>query len=82
MKRSPRPADVSTSREEQGIAELPRFDGPGVEVDHVARRAYERYEARGREDGRDMEDWLEAERELLQSPSSTNTATNTARSDD
>jgi hypothetical protein len=30
----------------------------------VARRAYERFEARGREPGRDQEDWFNAEREL------------------
>jgi hypothetical protein len=29
----------------------------------VAQRAYRRYEARGFEDGHDMADWLEAERE-------------------
>ena len=30
----------------------------------VARRAYQLYEARGREDGRDVEDWLRAEEEI------------------
>jgi Protein of unknown function (DUF2934) len=30
----------------------------------VARRAFERYCARGCEDGHDMDDWLHAEREL------------------
>jgi hypothetical protein len=30
----------------------------------VARRAYERFLARGGEHGRDQEDWFEAEREL------------------
>ena len=30
----------------------------------VARRAYEIYESRGRIDGYDVEDWLQAEREL------------------
>ncbi len=32
--------------------------------DRIATRAYERYLARGGSDGNDMEDWLEAEREL------------------
>ena len=32
--------------------------------DAIARRAFELYESRGREDGHDVEDWLEAEREL------------------
>ena len=30
----------------------------------IARRAYELYERRGRDHGRDWEDWLQAEREL------------------
>jgi hypothetical protein len=36
--------------------------GPGRE--EVARRAYELYLARGAGHGRDVEDWLQAEREL------------------
>jgi hypothetical protein len=32
--------------------------------DDVARRAYDLYAARGRKDGHDIEDWLQAEREL------------------
>lgn len=32
--------------------------------DQIANRAYELYQDRGREDGRDVEDWLAAEREL------------------
>lgn len=31
----------------------------------IARRAYEIYESRGGSDGRDVDDWLQAERELL-----------------
>jgi hypothetical protein len=31
----------------------------------VARQAYKRYRLRGGEDGRDLEDWFEAERELI-----------------
>jgi hypothetical protein len=30
----------------------------------IARRAYDLYLARGRKDGHDVEDWLQAEREL------------------
>jgi hypothetical protein len=33
-------------------------------VDLITRRAYERFQMRGGEHGRDQEDWLEAEREL------------------
>lgn len=32
----------------------------------VRARAYELYEQRGREDGHDMEDWLQAEAEITQ----------------
>jgi hypothetical protein len=35
-----------------------------VDPTDVQRRAYERYEARGREDGRDQEDWYAAEQDL------------------
>jgi outer membrane protein TolC len=32
---------------------------------HIAQRAYELYEQRGRQEGRALEDWLQAERELV-----------------
>src|SRR5712692_3402775 len=34
--------------------------------DEIARRAYQLYEARGSEQGREWEDWFQAERELRQ----------------
>ena len=37
----------------------------------IARRAYELYEQRGGEDGHDVDDWLQAERELRPVLSST-----------
>jgi hypothetical protein len=37
-----------------------------LELEHQIRlRAYELYEARGREDGHDLEDWLPAKEEIL-----------------
>jgi hypothetical protein len=33
-------------------------------VDQIRRRAYELYEEHGREDGHDVEDWLQAEAEI------------------
>jgi len=39
-------------------------ESQGPDFDLIARRAYERYQMRGSEHGRDQEDWLEAEREL------------------
>jgi len=35
-----------------------------ISKDDVAQRAYELFLARGRADGHDVEDWLEAERQL------------------
>lgn len=34
--------------------------------DKIAQRAYELYEARGGEAGHELEDWLQAEREITQ----------------
>jgi hypothetical protein len=39
-------------------------DAAGATDDAIARRAYELYQARGFMDGSDVEDWLQAEREL------------------
>ena len=33
-------------------------------TEQIRRRAYELYEARGREDGHDLEDWQQAEAEI------------------
>ncbi|MGZ8394644.1 MAG: DUF2934 domain-containing protein [Nitrospira sp.] len=40
-----------------------------VDHHHIEQRAYELYVERGRQDGLDLEDWLEAERELAGSVS-------------
>ncbi len=37
--------------------------------EEIRRRAYELYEQRGREGGRDLEDWLRAESEVTQKTS-------------
>ena len=39
---------------------------PLITEDAIAQRAYALYLARGREGGHDVEDWLQAERELLE----------------
>jgi DUF2934 family protein len=39
-------------------------DQPELER-QIRERAYEFYEARGREDGHDLEDWLRAEKEIM-----------------
>ena len=46
-------------------AEPQTSGAPGLrDPDSVARRAYERFQARGGEHGHDQEDWFSAEREL------------------
>jgi hypothetical protein len=41
-----------------------RQEHPMSNQDAIERRAYQLYEQRGREDGHDWDDWLQAEREL------------------
>lgn len=44
----------------------------GSEVqEQIRRRAYELYEERGRTDGRDLEDWLQAESDVTQQKAKT-----------
>ena len=53
-------ANASKKQPTTEISELQEF-----ELEHQIRlRAYELYEARGREDGQEQEDWLRAEAEI------------------
>jgi Protein of unknown function (DUF2934) len=45
------------------------FKRAAVDHHHIAQRAYELYEQRGRQDGQDLEDWLKAEHRLAGSVS-------------
>src|SRR5207302_9088608 len=49
-------ADSDGTRAEEAASAAPR--------DQIERRAYELYEERGKENDRDQDDWLRAEREL------------------
>jgi len=44
-----------------------------IDDSDIARRSYTLYEERGNEHGHDLDDWLQAERELLDAVSSTAT---------
>jgi hypothetical protein len=55
MATNPRRTDEQRTNDEQK---------PSVGRDDISRRAYERYEERGREPGHDVDDWLEAERDV------------------
>lgn len=46
--------------------------------EEIQRRAYEIYEARGREDGNETDDWITAERELVERNSATASKTRAA----
>jgi len=56
-RRRRRDQDADDARNHVPVAEVLRGE--------VERRAYELFVARGRQDGRDVEDWLTAEREFL-----------------
>jgi Protein of unknown function (DUF2934) len=47
-----------------GKATIAGNEPPNNLEEQIRRRAYELYEARGREDGHDLEDWLQAEAEI------------------
>lgn len=42
----------------------PAFSSVSMSQDLIAERAYRKFEARGREGGHELEDWLSAESEL------------------
>jgi hypothetical protein len=66
---NPTTPGVSAGRSE-GSQEDEESDPPfqiskaGWDYERIARRAYELYEQRGRQEGRDMEDWMKAEQQL------------------
>lgn len=45
----------------------PTTEALGEVQEQIRRRAYELYEQRGKEDGHELEDWLQAEAEVSQS---------------
>jgi hypothetical protein len=54
--------DATKKQPTTGISELQEF-----ELEYQIRlRAYQFYEARGRKDGHDLDDWLRAEEEITQ----------------
>ena len=61
--RSPVTSQTSPVGEKTGQT-AQAFKRAAADHAHIAQRAYELYEQRGRQDGRDLEDWVKAEREL------------------
>lgn len=62
------PAETQVARRSESMTGKQRAFGAEEEEagirDRIARRAYELYEARGRSDGEDLNDWLKAEAEV------------------
>ena len=57
-------SDGQSEREGTGEAPLDGTQAGPLSPERIAARAYEIYRERGGQHGHDMEDWLEAEREL------------------
>jgi hypothetical protein len=65
--RKPTPSDRTSAQRESDEPEAPGTSTRGPHESRfarIARRAHEIYEARGGQHGRDMDDWLQAEREI------------------
>jgi hypothetical protein len=50
---------------DQTISQTPQVVQPDEKQERIRQRAYELFEQRGREDGRDLDDWLNAEAEVI-----------------
>ena len=57
--------EVEREREIETNPDVENQPSDTITEEEIAQRAYALYEARGRRDGHDLDDWLEAERELL-----------------
>ena len=60
------PMNRTNLRQRRGTPDTARPNAEPVEprMTRIARRAHELYETRGGQDGRDLDDWLQAEREI------------------
>jgi hypothetical protein len=80
MPRTNKPANA-TSDSPKAVRTSKNANGSGDtlnDADAVARRAYEIYQNRGGNHGADLDDWLEAERQLRRGPSDVTGPTNSA----
>ena len=59
---------TATRRQTPALAVMKSAPDP---QEQIRRRAYELYEERGRNDGHDLEDWLQAESEVTQQKAKT-----------
>ena len=78
MKQQARPRELRTSKSHNGLENAHAF--PDSIYVRVAVLAYSMYERRGRQDGHDIEDWIEAEKMIRDEMALQDTRTK-ARSD-
>jgi hypothetical protein len=78
MKRQAKPRVLRTGKSHNGLENAHAF--PDSIYVRVAVLAYSMYERRGRQDGHDIEDWIEAEKTILEKIASQDTRSK-ARSD-
>jgi hypothetical protein len=67
MAKSPRRKSADAATTPADRAPKARMDAASITEHDIARRAYDLYLARGCTPGHQLEDWLQAERELRQS---------------
>ena len=65
-KTKPSLREVESEREIETNPDVETQPSGTITQEEIAQHGYALYEARGREDGHDLDDWLEAERELLE----------------
>jgi hypothetical protein len=61
--RNNKPSDTNRATRGDGLKTITRTNAPTAE-DRIRRRAYEIHQARGGAPGQDLDDWLQAEREI------------------
>ena len=71
MPRTPKHPEATGAAKPRRTARRSNGDGASISPDEVAKRAYEIYQARGAQHGSDLDDWLEAERQLKNKPEET-----------
>jgi len=71
------PTTPGASAGTSGGSQEDEQSGPPIQIskadwdyERISRRAYELYEQRGRQEGRDVEDWVKAEQQLAAQPAS------------
>ena len=60
------------SKQTKSVSSASNVNSSELKEEIIRARAYQLYEQRGREDGHELDDWLQAETEVMQEKQSTN----------